>query len=303
MLIDAIATELSLPHEYVANLVKTASFHYKVYRVPKRRDGTREIHHPSKPLKAVQRWLLGRYIRHFPVHGAAKGYRTGTNIRENAAVHAKSKYLLRMDFRDFFPSITNEDLKAHLRALPEGVILWDEADLEVFCRLVCRHHTLTIGAPTSPGLSNALCYDLDTRLTALAETNHCSYSRYADDLFFSASIPNILGKVETEVVAVCADLPVPARLTVNNAKTRHSSKRGKRRVTGLVLTSDGNVAVGRSVKRKIRSMIHRSQLLDGDRRAELAGLIAYTVGIDPEFMNSLIKKYGHARVEAARMGR
>ena len=39
---------------------------------------------------------------------------------------------------------------------------WNSADVDAFCNIVCRNSVLTIGAPTSPTLSNAICYEMDT---------------------------------------------------------------------------------------------------------------------------------------------
>jgi hypothetical protein len=123
-----------------------------------------------------------------------------------------------------------------------------------------------------------------------------SPTRYADDLFFSSVAPNILAKVEEATKAVVAGLTIPAGLTINDAKTRHSSKRGVKRVTGIILGGDGKPHVARKLKRHIRGMIHKYDALDAPKRESLAGLIAYVIGFEPAFLNSLIQKYGFAIV-------
>ena len=95
-------------------------------------------------------------------------------------------------------------------------------------------------------------------------------------------------------------LPIPAMLKINTTKTRHSSKRGARRVTGIVLGSDGKAYVGRGLKRCIRALIHRYQTLTREQKASLAGSIAYVDGNDPQFINSLIVKYGLPQVRLAK---
>jgi len=246
----------------------------------------------GRRLKALQRWLLTNVIEALPVHAAAAAYRKNRSIFHNAAVHAKSRYLLRMDLTEFFPSITQADLSNYVT---EHVALfndWTPLDVDIFCRLVCRNSTLTIGAPTSPALSNAMCYEMDVLLHALCTKSGVAYSRYADDLFLSSDRPDVLRQIEADVMKLVSELKVPAKLRVNTAKTRHSSKRGARRVTGVVLGSDGCPYVGRAFKRKIRALIHKFDALDNPQRASLAGMIAYATGFDPQFMNSLIDKYG-----------
>jgi RNA-directed DNA polymerase len=213
--------------------------------------------------------------------------------------NATSRYLLRMDLTDFFPSITQTDLRNYVvehSALFSG---WTALDIEVFCRLVYRDSALPIGAPTSPLLSNAICYEMDVQLHSLCTKSGVAYSRYADDLLFSCYLPDVLRQIEGDVTMIVSELKLPAKLKVNAGKTRHSSKRGARRVTGIVLGSDGHPHVGRSFKRKIRALIHRLDSLDEPTQASLAGMIAYATGFEPHFMNSLIDKYGLPTVRKA----
>jgi RNA-directed DNA polymerase len=226
-------------------------------------------------------------------------YRKGRSTLDNAQRHVGSSYLLRLDFFNFFESITSLDLRAYIAERAHLFRDWLADDIEFFCRIVCRNEVLTIGAPTSPALSNVICFDLDQAIQNYCQVRDIAYSRYADDLFFSTRTPRILLALEAEVPRICRDLKFPARLEVNLAKTRHSSKRGARRVTGVVLGSDERPHVGRWLKRSIRSQIHHVELLNPRERLALAGLIAYVVGQDPNFMNSLINKYGHPRVREA----
>lgn len=144
-----------------------------------------------------------------------------------------------------------------------------------------------------------LRYGLLTR-SALRKAEASRITRYADDLFFSTHHPNILRQVAQNVNALIAELKLPGHLTVNTDKTRHSSKRGTRRVTGIVLGSDGKAHIGRRLTRKIRSLIYGLDKLDPRARAFLAGMLAYPSGFDPDFMNSLITKYGYSQISSAR---
>ena len=265
----------------------------------KRTGGYREIHHPSRRLKALQRWLLSNIIEALPVHPAAAAYRRNRSIFENARAHAASRYLLRMDLENFFPSITSVDVRQYIKGHSAFFLEWTEPDINVFCGIVCRNSRLTIGAPTSPALSNSICYDLDVNLHALCENSGVAYTRYADDLFFSTVQREVLFQTEKDVIEIVDKLKIPANLKVNGHKTRHSSKRGSRRVTGIVLGSDGAPHVGRGLKRKIRALIHRFDSLDEPNKASLAGLIAYAIGFEPAFLNRLIDKYGLPMVNKA----
>jgi RNA-directed DNA polymerase len=300
MLLDTISSALGVTTSYIRRLANSASHQYKVFAIPRRNGGTRIISHPSKPLKGAQRWLLREVIDALPVHLAATAYRSGSTIWANAEPHRSSRYLLRMDLVEFFPSIREADIRRYIELNPTLFRDWVADDVSLLCALTCRFGALTIGAPTSPGLSNALCYQLDERLSGLAIRHRTTYTRYADDLFFSTREARVLRTVEHEVPAICESLDYPTGLRVNRSKTRHSSKIGARRVTGITLGSDGALYVGRHIKRKVRGMIHRYESLSPAERASLRGWLAYVIGFDPDFMNSLILKYGAERLSVLR---
>lgn len=299
MIVERMADHLGLPPVYITNLARSASYEYKEYSIPKRTGGYRLIYHPSRRLKALQRWLLFNVIEDLPVHPCASAYRKGKSILDNARAHATSRFLLRMDLEVFFPSITEGDLRTYIAQHAGLFTAWTPPDVDAFCGLVCRKQMLTIGAPTSPALSNAICYDLDVSLHSLSDANGVVYTRYADDLFFSTDQPDVLRRIEKAVIKAVSELKLPAKLKVNLGKTRHSSKKRARHVTGIVLGSDGNPYIGRKLKRKIRALIHKYATLDEPTRASLAGMIAYSAGFDPDFLNSLIAKYGLPAVRNA----
>ncbi len=230
------------------------------------------------------------------VYDCAAALLTGLSILDNARAHVDSNFLLRMDFVDFFTSITEDDIANYIRARSDFFKGWTLKDKSVFSQLVCRKAALTVGAPTSPALSNAICFELDDRLHQICTRDGVTYTRYADDLFFSTSKKDTLRSVERQVIRLVKALRLPSNLVINAAKTRHSSKRGARWVTGVVLGSDGRVHLGRFLKRVIRSRIYNFQKLTDPEKASLAGMVAYAVGLDPDFENSLILKYGVKRV-------
>jgi RNA-directed DNA polymerase len=300
MIIERMAEQLALPPRFIDNIAHGASHEYKTYLIPKRTGGSRRIFHPSRRLKAMQRWLLRNVLASLPVHNAATAFRPGRSTRHNAEPHAKSKFLLRLDLTDFFPSIKQTDVTNYIASHPRFFRGWGPQDVDVFCGIVCREGVLTIGAPTSPALSNALCYDLDAQMETLCSANGIEYTRYADDLFLSSKEKGVLRGMEGRIQPLLDGLSVPRGLRLNASKTRHSSKRGRRRITGIVLGSDENLHVGRSLKRRVRALIHRYDSLTPKARVALAGSVAYAIGLDPDFANSLIQKYGLKRVREAR---
>ncbi|HMW22183.1 MAG TPA: retron St85 family RNA-directed DNA polymerase [Burkholderiaceae bacterium] len=291
-LIRQIARDMGMLPGHLASLIRTAPLRYKVFFIEKKSGGLREVAQPAREVKVVQRWLVRHLTPHLPVHEAATAYRVGASIRDNAARHASSRYMLKLDFTNFFPSIVRSDISAHLER--HCGQLYDSSARLLIAHTCCwaRKRTpplrLCIGAPISPLMSNTIMFDFDKRLASFAEADGVTYSRYADDLTFSTDRPHVLDRYVSLVRELLDEISYPS-LQLNDEKTVFASRSARRTVTGLVITPDGSVSVGRDRKRLIRSMYHRGTLglLSPDETKELIGLIAFVDSIEPGFSQRL----------------
>lgn len=292
MLIERLSKESGLSAGRLAYFAESASRRYFVFSIKKATGGYRQIAHPARPLKSVQRWLNSRYLGSLPVHDAAMAYRKGLNIKANAERHRQYRYTLRVDFRDFFPSFSLVHVVSFL--INHKVRLQiDDNDAWFVARLACRHEALTIGAPTSPVLTNAMMYNFDEKIHDYASRNNISYTRYADDLFLSTNVPNVLSIAYEVVKSECEKFAF-AELSINDKKTRFLSKKFRRQVTGLIVTPDGKISIGRSRKREVKALIHQFSIdnLAPDRLEYLKGLLSFISDVEPTFIASLTNKYG-----------
>ena len=300
-LLQRLASEFILPMHDLRYLIRSAPYRYKVYEIPKREPGkTRTIAQPARELKPLQRWIMENVLSKYPIHPSATAYRKGMNIANNAWPHAHHRYLLKMDFKDFFPSIKSSDFEKFVLANPLDAS-WSEEEIGHLSRMLfwkkkrTEDLRLSIGAPSSPLLSNILLYRFDVMVNELCSSRGVSYTRYADDLTFSTSKRDLLYQIEREIPPICTRLQSP-RLRINRDKTIHVSKKSSRRVTGLILTNDGNVSIGRDRKRQVRAAFHKFVLgmLDAKEATKLAGMIAYIKSVEPAYLEKLREKYGAA---------
>lgn len=294
MLIEVIATRTKVPVETLEKIAASASRRYREYPIPKRTGGTRLISHPSRTLKALQRWLARNLISVAPVHDAATAYQKGRSIRENALRHAGSSFTLRLDFREFFPSFDAASIEPFIAETAAAAQLQLTAkDMDFVLRILCRNGRITIGAPSSPKITNAMMFSFDQEMAGYASENNLVYTRYADDLFISSFVPDVLIEAEDFVRELALRHRRPA-LIINEKKTLHLSRAGHRSVTGMVLTPEGKISLGRDRKREIKSLVHSATVnkLNPVERARLSGLIAFAHDVDPDFIGALVKKYG-----------
>ncbi len=298
-----IAMAMFLSRSETLKLIRSAPKRYKVFEVKKRTPGhVRIIAQPAREVKQLQQWAIENVLADFPVHDAAMGYRRGRNIADNARPHANQKYLLKLDFSDFFPSIKARDFAAYMRqrtptvtptdlAILSNILFWQPRDGSELC--------LSIGAPSSPLLSNLLMWDFDSQVAEFCQKRNVCYSRYADDLSFSASSSSELFETESVVNSLCRGLISP-RLVINTRKTVRVSRADSRRITGLVLTNEGDVSLGRDQKRLIRARVHRyiRGRLSAEETMQLRGTLAFVNAVEPAFLCRLRDRYGAEPISA-----
>lgn len=279
--------------------------HYRRWEIPKRSGGKRTITAPKKELKETQRWVLANVVERLPVHGAAHGFVAGRSILTNALAHAGAEVVVKIDLKDFFPTVTWRRVKGLLRkaGLEEGVatllsLVATEAPREVVefrgktLYVASGPRSLPQGAPTSPGLTNALCLRLDKRVSALAKRLGFTYTRYADDMTFSWRRPEGQ-EAEAPVALLLArveDIVETEGFRVHPDKTRVQRKGNRQRVTGLVVNESPEGApkarVPREVIRQLRAAIHNREQgkpgREGETIDQLKGMAAFVYMTDPE---------------------
>lgn len=297
-LLTRLGIAVLLPQRDLLRLIRSAPYRYKVYKIPKRARGEfRTIAQPAREIKALQYWVIKHVLSKFPVHPSATAYRRNVSILRNAKAHARGRFLLKMDFQDFFPSLKANDFVKFLEAHGIGL---EPDEVSALCHILFwvpkanpPELCLSIGAPSSPLLSNLLMARFDHDIAHLCDTLDVKYTRYADDLSFSATKSENLQLVEQAVIKWCESSTTP-RLAVNPKKTVRVSKRESRRVTGLVITNDRKVSLGREMKRTIRATMHHfaTGRLGPDDIFKLRGMLAYVNSVEPTFLRRLRKKYG-----------
>jgi len=302
-ILESISLDLMVPEATLGHIIRSAPYRYKVYDVD-RKDGVgkRTIAQPARELKAIQYWVMANVLRQFPIHKAAMAYRKRRSISTNAAKHATSRFLLKLDFKDFFHSITANDLGAFLEAHFELDLTTE--DIGHLKKILFWNRgregklIMSIGAPSSPMLSNILMYEFDNKVQAFCTKMRVKYSRYADDLTFSTTRQNTLREVEVQVAEICKRMKHP-QLKLNTKKTVHASRGGSMRVTGLVLANSGEVSLGHDRKRLIRAQVHYflAGKLNPNDAVKLRGMLAFVNSAEPSFIQRLRDHYGDAEID------
>lgn len=208
------------------------------------REKIRTITAPSLPLKRRQRWILSTILSRLEPSPWAHGFVRGHSIKTNAELHARQPYVLCLDIQDFFPSIPQGAVEGMFREVG-----YSHSAATALAAVCCYEGALPQGAPTSPILSNLVFRELDNQLSAEASRKEITYSRYADDLTFSADYD--LSAVTDWV----EELLRTQNFSLNREKIHLYGPGTPKRITGLVV-QNGTVRVPKAFKRKLRQEIY-----------------------------------------------
>ena len=283
--------------------------HYRYRWQAKRSGSSRLIEAPKPRLKLIQRQLLDEILEPIPPHDAAHGFRAGRSVRSYIDGHVGQSIVLKMDLRDFFPTISAARITALFltAGYPEPVArllsglctnsvpsdVWADPSCPIHgpehwrLRRLYRAPHLPQGAPTSPALANLCAHRLDCRLSALANQAEGRYTRYADDLVFSGGLA-FAKSIERFPIHVGA-VALEEGFVIQPRKTRVMRQGVRQRVAGVVLNERPNVP--RADYDTLKAILHncvrhgpqsQNREARNDFRAHLAGRIAYVASLNPE---------------------
>lgn len=296
-LLELLNVETGASEETLSRIIRTAPKRYKVYQIPKRSGGTRTIAHPAKELKLIQRIILRNILDKIPVSNIATAYVKDRGIAYNAKMHLRQSWILKLDFTEFFHSIVPTDWDRIVRTTNDLKIFSKESDS--FHRVLFwgaggrEPRCLSIGAPTSPSVSNLICRKMDDWMDEHAKKFDVVVSRYADDITISGDSSAKLLRFERHFVSAL-ESNKGLQLRLNREKRGIYGPGEKKLVTGLVITPDQKLSIGRDRKREISSLVHRYTLGQSDNNTVIRtkGLLAFAVSVEPDFFASLQVKYG-----------
>ena len=234
--------------DFAINRIKLLSLSppYYHFKMRKSSGGFREIEAPELELKELQRqfntWL--QCVYYTLQSPAAYGYIIRVrdvlhtkNILENAKLHHGAKYMLNVDFEDFFHQVSRKQVFQILKKTP---FQFGKKAAGVLANLFCRNGRLPMGAPTSPVLSNLATLELDAALLDWADGRQITYSRFVDDLTFSSK-KNRFDSIHLQAIkTVCRE----HGMKINPFKTKFYGAEDTKKVTGLVLNETVDIDPG-----------------------------------------------------------
>lgn len=185
---------------------------------------SRLIDKPVDPLKTIQSRIDARILKTIILPEHLLGGVRGKSIVDNARQHLDARYLVTIDIKNFFPSISPQMVNSVWRKLlncsPKIAFLLTGLT-------TCRDR-LPQGAPTSTLLANLVLGSKDAEIRAVCREHSVKYSSWLDDLAFSGdAAPRILGRIIT--------ILTKAGFRVSHQKIRVMGPRNRKILNNLVL--------------------------------------------------------------------
>lgn len=284
--------------------------HYTRFEIPKKSGGRRLISSPKPKLRVAQSWIAKNVLDLLSPSPHATAFRPGTSIVDNASPHLQASIVVKLDLKDFFPSISFPRVRGYFEYL--GFNPGIATVLALICTDAPRvrlaldgsvkyvamgERVLPQGACTSPALANLIATPLDGRLAGLCKAleSKWTYTRYADDLTFSCRDHNAdVGRLLKAIAKIVDD----EGFRINADKTAVMRAPGRQVVTGLLVGDE--IRLSRRDIRRLRAFLYRcdkegvevvSRAIGKDALAVARGHLSYISMIMPEHAAGLKQQY------------
>lgn len=262
----------------------------------------RHIDAPNEELKAALRELKDIFEFPFNVmyHSSAYAYVRHRKTSDLVMRHKKndSMWFLKLDFSDFFGSITQEFLEKQLSMIYPFNLLNGNPELHKALSLCFLNNKLPQGTPISPMLTNILMIPIDYTINLRLRNKYGKviYTRYADDMCISHQTDFNYKNVIALIEEVIKEFDAPLKL--NAEKTHYGNRNGKNFILGIQLNKDNNMTIGHVRKKELKTAIfcfmrdhfagnywelHDVQILNGK--------IAYGLDIEKKEVEQIVKTY------------
>ncbi|MDY0979822.1 reverse transcriptase family protein [Stenotrophomonas sp. CFBP8994] len=265
-----LAKLTNCPWRILRSVVRRESHPYQIFQIRKRSGGNRLICAPHSILMRAQRWIHDKILLSpgalARLSSASSAYAPGCSIISNAKRHVGAKWMVKLDIKDFFESVSERQVYHVFKDLGYPSLL--SFELARMCtrvaparangtlrpreykwrwtntaRVAAAPHAdirdlghLPQGAPSSGMLANLAFAPQDREIEKIAEEYGGEYSRYADDIVISLGE---VTKVDCErILSRVARVVTLAGYRVNHTKTRVYGPGSRKIVTGLVVNDN-----------------------------------------------------------------
>lgn len=229
---------------------------YRSWKLPKKDGGLRPVNDPSAQLKRIQRRLyrlLSPCVRPSWVVGGERG----KSHVDNGRTHQNSKYVLLKDIKKFYDHCTRESVYQFFRQ--ELKVAPDVA--EILANLTAVDGTLLQGFPTSLILAYYAYQTMFQEIFELAQRHGCEFTLFVDDMTFSSEKPFDHSTLSYDVNRILKKYGHSSKV----GKTRYLGANKAKRITGVIVTSDSQLAIPNKLHQEISKSFRQLKIWNNDQ--------------------------------------
>lgn len=324
------------PYGILRNVVARKIDPYRSFRIVKSvaeniGENYRLISVPDNFLLRVQRWLAANILVYGRPHSASAAYTPGSDIKLTASLHCGARWLVKLDIKRFFESIT--EISAYRVFHELGYQPLVAFELSRICTRQrkspptnwkpWRSYTdkwptipaywsgqmgyLPQGAPTSPMIANLAVKSLDSAIAAISEQYGLVYTRYADDLSLSTKRESFARTDASRLIGEIYEVMGAHGFSPNLTKARVLPPGSRKIVLGL-LVNGMTPRLTREFRARLRMHLYylesmgpvshqlrREFVSVRALRNHIEGLVNFAHHIDPKFAASCRAKLVHVQ--------
>lgn len=292
--LEEFADELLISQTILRKIYLHSYTYYKEFHIKKNGNSEelRKIVAPKYTLKVIQAWVLRNILEKVELSPCAMAYRKGKDfgIKNNANMHKDKKFIMKVDFKDFFSSISRKRVFFMFNSFG-----YSNEISNLLANMCTYNKSLPQGAVTSPYISNIILYDFDLDMYRYCINKDITYTRYSDDIVLSSNRRRPLQESKEFVLKLISKYYY---LKINEKKSfKIYGEDNAKIVTGLLVNND-DVRVTRKYRRHLRAQIFNEIKVNNmNPSAEIYGKLAFIRDVDPATFTQFINYIRHIQVE------
>jgi RNA-directed DNA polymerase len=323
-----LAFHTDISYKWLRKIVSRQIDPYRTFYICKRSGGKRYISVPKPKLLKVQKWIDRFILSKGKDSPYSYAFKRGSSIIKCAEQHLGCKWLIKIDLRHFFESLSEIQTYRVFNEMGYGELL--SFEMARLCTKVLPYNSrkykkkrwnnwgksllipdysdsrvghLPQGVPTSPKLANLIVSELDYKLSEIAKNFGLVYTRYADDMIFSTGINNFNRTKGYELVRQVYNILPKHGLRPHPQKVQIVPPGARKIVLGLLV--DGpKITLTKLFRARLDCHLYYSSK-DPIKHAEkrgfhsvmglknyVNGLMSYAKQVNPEYLEKITKKCG-----------
>jgi len=265
----------------IKDIINNTDCYYKSF-VKNKNGKKRRLHSANEDLKKVQKVILKKILEKITLPKSMIGGVKGGSPKKNAELHKNKDFVIVLDIKDFFPSITSGRVFKLFNSLG-----FSKKISGLLVKLTTRWGKLPQGVCTSTYIALLILRKMEKRFNKLCSEYGFTYSFYIDDITFSGNkkIKNFKNLLKRIVEDEGFELKIK--------KEKIMKWNGRQLINNLVVNS-GVTSIPKEIRKNLRAKIHnlsKNNNLSVNQKKSLYGEINYIRYINKSMGEKLLKDY------------